>query len=675
MKKTIIYLLRLLIIFFLFLPILFPFINKKNTDEINSHVNIFIPESLRLGITEKERIEKAVGSQFGGETKYNYNKYGKPENLPIQDFEELLSHIKDNVGASVIISNSEFFGEDAKKFNTLIKETSTFKDKRLFYIPMSKVINIKNNIENYLVLSEIFIPKISFLGEETIASVHLIGKIKSHSEIKGEIILHSGNAFLNSRPFKIEIPKSGLVNSVINLPIHFTKIGSQVVTADITSSFTKPPTNSVSTNVQVVYSKSTILHISVGPDWSLRTLRQKLKFWPNLDLLSYYILRETTSDQTIPNSQLSLIEFPAEKLFGSNLQNFHGIIAQNFMFDSYLGENEANNLIKYVENGGRLVIQAGPLSFQSDNSYLNSIFPCTNKPQWDLKNKYTWKANHSNFISEASFNESLNNLTTYYTAIDCNPKKEAIVLATTNEGEHPVLLAMPYQKGLVVSFLGADWLYGYTQDKIVNQAGVALRMRGSESSETIFNWMVEFLQRRQDSGMKAPDIVGPRLYANDHYVRIRNRGGLQLEKNIYLSTPSQKWVGGSPFILQNFNTEILKLEKPLATILTTNTQAAGVNSDLAISFNQKNQELNKYQTWPLFPGRAKEQEIFENPFLFAGIPELLEIRADLSKDITAVSKKVALIDAYPWILACALFLLTIEQLLTRIFWRSEFQKR
>ncbi len=674
MKKTLIYLLRIFIIFMLFLPIIFPFIDKKNTNESNSTLNIYIPEELKYSLPEKKEIEKIIFNQFGEDTKIKYSVYGNKENLPIQDYDNLLTQIKNYSGVSVIVSYASFFGEDANKFSSQLKLTNNFKENKLFYIPIEKISNSNKIKDNYIVLSDIFIPKISFLGEETTANVHLIGKIKTHSEIKGEIVLHSGNSFLNSKSFKIEVPKSGLINTIINIPINFTKIGSQIITADITSSFTKPPTNSVSTSVQVVYSKTTLLHISVGPDWSLRTLRQKLKFWPNLDLLSYYILRETSSDQSIPNSQLSLIEFPADKLFGSSLQNFHGIIAQNFLFDTYLGEKESSNLINYVANGGRLVIQAGPLSFLSDNSFINSIFPCENKPKWELKRKYTWQANSTHFISDPAFNESLSNIVSNYTAIQCSPKKEAIVLAKTAEENHPVLLAMPYQKGIVLTFLGADWLFGYTQEKVENNAALALRMRGSESSENIFNWMVEFLQRRQDSGIRAPDFVGPRIYAKDKYLQIKSRGGLQLEKEVAITSSVKKKIKGTPFLLNSLNKEMLQLDNSLSNLLQSQNQTSGINTDISISFDEKGNEQNKLQTWPIFPGTAKEQEDFENPFLFEGIPELLEITSDLTKDVTAVSKKVALIDAYPWLLACALLLLTLEQLLTRVLWRNELQK-
>ncbi|WP_397600656.1 hypothetical protein [Silvanigrella sp.] len=674
MKKTFVYLLRGIIILSLFIPIVIPFIYVKDSDENNSYLNILIPQDTQFKIEDKINIENIINKNFGSNITINYQNYGLNESIPSQDYDDLLGHLSKAKGVSVILSKSAFFGEDAKIFTNKLKETILYKENKIYFLPIQQVLKDKKNEEDYLALSDIFIPKISFLGEESIASVNIIGKVKSHSEIQAEIVIHSGDSFLNSKTFHFKVPKNGLVNTTVDIPINFTKTGNQVISADITSSLTNPPLNSASTTVQVVYSKTTLLHISVGPDWSLRTLRQKLKFWPNLDLLSYYILRETNSDQSIPNSQLSLIEFPADKLFGVSLQNFHGIIAQNFLFDTYLGERESENLIHYVKNGGRLVIQGGPLSFLSENSSIKSIFPCENKPKWDYENLYHWTANDTNFISNHNFYSSLSNIVTHYTAINCKPKKEAIILAKTKEGDHPILLAMPAEKGIVLSFLAGDWLYGYTQEKIQNTAEVALRMKDSDSSEYVFNWMVEFLQRRQDSGIRAPDIAGPRIYADDSTLRVKSRGGIQIDKSVTLATDSKKFLKANTFILNHLDKEMIKLQNPMNSIINIQNKNK-INStsvSLALGLEDKDSEILKFGTWPIFPSNAKSQENKENPFLFEGIPELSEINADLPKDVYVVSKKVPLIVAYPWILAFALLLLGIEQFLARILWRKYF---
>ncbi|BBH52933.1 hypothetical protein [Fluviispira sanaruensis] len=673
MKKITIYGIRFLIILFLFIPLLFPFIDKRESNISLMHLQVVHPADLNLKYEDKTKLKNMITSFFSNDIDIHFNSFGKKSNTPVQDFEDLLQQIDKLRGQIVVLASAHLYGENALKFNSTLKETSAFKEKRLFYIPLEKIIPAETNIEDeYLLISDIFIPKISFLGEESIATVSLIGKANANKKIKIEITLHTGNSFLNSKTVELTVPENNLIRQSFDVPINFAKTGTQVITADINSSLAHPPLNTASTSVQVVYSKTTLLHIAVGPDWSLRTLRQKLKFWPNLDLLSYYILREINSDQSIPSSQLSLIEFPADKLFGSELQNFHGIIAQNFLFDTYLGEKESENLVKYVYNGGRLFIQAGPLTFLSESQSIKSLFPCENEPKWDMEKTYHWSANDSDFINNSNFSRSLDNIVSHATAIDCKPKKEAVILAKTKEGNHPILLAMPVQKGIVLSFLAGDWLNGYVQEKLIKSNENTIRMRNADSSETIFNWLIEFLQRRQDSGIRAPDILGPRLYAEEKSIDIRSRGGIQLGKSIYLITNANKNLSGSTLSLQKLNKEIVEFSSPISSIvhLQKGNNLSSTVVEMALGQEKSDKSILKFGNWPIFPQTAKLMEKYDNPFLFENVATFTQ-KEEILKEKTAVIEKVPLLNAFPWLLALALSLLCFEQFLTRILWREE----
>ncbi|KAB8033768.1 hypothetical protein [Fluviispira multicolorata] len=672
MKKKAIYVIRLIIILFLFLPVLLPFINQKENNLSQLQLQILIPADINLKYEQKNNLKKLMTDYFSPDIDIHYNSYGKKNNTPIQDYEDLLQLIDKSRGQIIIISDAILFGENSLRFNKKLKESSAFKEKRIFFLPLEKVVQREKRDEEYIVISDIFIPKISFLGEESIATVSLIGKAKSNSKFKIEVTLHTGNSFLNSKTVELIVPENSLIRQSVDIPINFAKTGTQVITADINSTFAHAPLNSASTSVQVVYSKTTVLHISVGPDWSLRSIRQKLKFWPNLDLLSYYILREINSDQSIPSSQLSLIEFPAEKLFGNELQNFHGIVAQNFLFDTYLGEKESENLVNYVYNGGRLLIQAGPLTFLSENQSIKSLFPCENEPKWDMVNTYHWTTNETDFISNSSFSKGLEHIVTHATALQCKPKKEAVVLAKTAEGNHPILLAMPAQKGIVLSFLAGDWLNGYTQESLNKSNENTLRMRNADSSEAIFNWMIEFLQRRQDSGIRAPDILGPRLYAQEKFIDIRNRGGIQLGKPVSLSTSNNKSIKGIPFNLKKLEKEMIEFSSPLSSIISLQNSNKGSSTIIELALGQINADKSilKFGNWPVFPQTAKEMEKNENPFLFENIP-LLTKAEEATKENTTIVEKTPLLNAFPWLLALALALLCFEQFLTRILWKEE----
>ena len=127
MKKTLVYVLRIIIILSLFIPILIPFIYVKDSDESNSYLNIFIPQDTLLKIEEKTNIENIINKNFGSNLTINYQNYGLNDSIPSQDYDDLLGHISKAKGVSVILSKSAFFGEDAKIFTNKLKETNLFK--------------------------------------------------------------------------------------------------------------------------------------------------------------------------------------------------------------------------------------------------------------------------------------------------------------------------------------------------------------------------------------------------------------------------------------------------------------------------------------------------------------------------------------------------------------------
>lgn len=112
--------------------------------------------------------------------------------------------------------------------------------------------------------------------------------------------------------------------------------------------------------VKVLRDKVRVLHVAGRPDWDVRALRTLLKRDPNVELLSYYILRDwddiDRADQTAP---MSLIAFPTDELFRSELGSFDLLILHNF--DALNHGNYLANIKKYVLDGGSLVVIGGDM--------------------------------------------------------------------------------------------------------------------------------------------------------------------------------------------------------------------------------------------------------------------------------------------------------------------------
>jgi uncharacterized membrane protein len=117
--------------------------------------------------------------------------------------------------------------------------------------------------------------------------------------------------------------------------------------------------------LNVIRDKVRVLQICGRPSWDERFLRVMLKRDPNVDLISFFILR-TPSDLTlVPNDELSLIPFPTEELFERELKSFDLVILQNFTYRPYGMGPYLMRLKTYVEEGGALAMIGGDLSFSS----------------------------------------------------------------------------------------------------------------------------------------------------------------------------------------------------------------------------------------------------------------------------------------------------------------------
>ena len=117
--------------------------------------------------------------------------------------------------------------------------------------------------------------------------------------------------------------------------------------------------------LKVIRDKIRVLQVSGRPSWDERFLRGLLKHDPNVDLISFFILRTPTDLETVSSDELSLIPFPTEELFQEQLRSFDVVFVQNFNYGpygigAYLGE-----IKRYVEEGGGLAMIGGDLAFSS----------------------------------------------------------------------------------------------------------------------------------------------------------------------------------------------------------------------------------------------------------------------------------------------------------------------
>ena len=136
--------------------------------------------------------------------------------------------------------------------------------------------------------------------------------------------------------------------------------------------------NSQVFTVKVIRDRVRVLHLCGRPSWDQRFLRAMLRRDPNVDLVSFFILRTETDEQPWNRNELSLIPFPTFEIFEEQLKSFDLVIFQNFNFAPYGVEPFLPGVRDYVEEGGAIAMIGGDLSFASGgygSTALRDVLP------------------------------------------------------------------------------------------------------------------------------------------------------------------------------------------------------------------------------------------------------------------------------------------------------------
>ncbi len=128
-----------------------------------------------------------------------------------------------------------------------------------------------------------------------------------------------------------------------------------------------PANNSLPVVVRSVVDKIRVLQVTGTPSWDVKFLRRFLKEDPSVDLVSFFILRTRRDlDAGFDDRELSLIQFPYDKLFTEDLWSFDVVIFQNFDWEPYFtrgGKGLLSNIREYVEQGGAFAMVGGDRSY------------------------------------------------------------------------------------------------------------------------------------------------------------------------------------------------------------------------------------------------------------------------------------------------------------------------
>ena len=136
--------------------------------------------------------------------------------------------------------------------------------------------------------------------------------------------------------------------------------------------------NAAVVQINGVRDRLRVLLVSGRPYAGGRTWRNLLKSDSSVDLVHFTILRPPEKQDNVPVSELSLIAFPTRELFLDKIDEFDLIIFDRYERRGILPSLYLDNVRRYVEDGGAVLVAAGPAYATADSLFrspLGEILP------------------------------------------------------------------------------------------------------------------------------------------------------------------------------------------------------------------------------------------------------------------------------------------------------------
>jgi uncharacterized membrane protein len=201
-----------------------------------------------------------------------------------------------------------------------------------------------------------------FAFARTVVRVEAVVRTTGYGARRIPVVLSS-----DGKPLRRKVVDLPAGDQEVRVEFEFTpaKVGKYVyeISTPVAGDEAVAENNTLSFVLRVIRDKIRVLQVAGQPSWDVRALRGMLKQNPNVDLISFFILRTLDDISHASNDELALIPFPTQELFEEQLPSFDIIVLQNFDFLPYGMAPYLDNIRDYVKGGGGLVMLGGALSF------------------------------------------------------------------------------------------------------------------------------------------------------------------------------------------------------------------------------------------------------------------------------------------------------------------------
>ena len=171
-----------------------------------------------------------------------------------------------------------------------------------------------------------------------------------------------------------------VIGDTVTIPVNVEKRGDNTV--EIIAQYVEGEltyyNNVFNSQISGIRDRLRVLLITGEPHSGGRAWRNLLKSDPSVDMLQFTILRPPGKSVGANSRELSLIAFPTRELFEEKLDEFDLVIFDQYKRRNILSPYYIQNISKYVEDGGALLVAAGPPFASPQSLYrspLSSVLP------------------------------------------------------------------------------------------------------------------------------------------------------------------------------------------------------------------------------------------------------------------------------------------------------------
>lgn len=212
-------------------------------------------------------------------------------------------------------------------------------------------------------------PAFAILGEEITLTVRIEDQGNAPQDVDGQAPISI--AIDGGAPQTFLVP----LNRDLDLPLTLPHGGRNVLQFNIPAAEGELTDRNNAAVVQIngVRDRLRVLLVSGEPHAGERTWRNLLKSDSAVDLVHFTILRPPEKQDGVPVSELSLIAFPTRELFLEKIDEFDLIIFDRYKRRGILPALYFDSIRQYAENGGAILIAAGPDFASADSIYRSPL--------------------------------------------------------------------------------------------------------------------------------------------------------------------------------------------------------------------------------------------------------------------------------------------------------------